>query len=90
MLKCSNPNNVSDVNNPYMFTGRRYDSEAGLYYYRARYYSPYIGRFIQTDPIGYEAGLNLYTYCGNNPLNWLDPLGLDKEKNKYLTKGVGK
>jgi len=45
------PRATSDVNNPYMFTGRNYDSKTGLYYYRARYYSPYIGRFLQTDPI---------------------------------------
>jgi RHS repeat-associated protein len=59
-----------------MFTGRQYDSETGLYYYRARYYNPYIGRFLQTDPIGYKGGLNLYTYCKNNPINLIDPLGL--------------
>jgi RHS repeat-associated protein len=66
------PNRVSNLNNPYMFTGRRYDSETDLYYYRARYYKPEIGRFLQTDPIGYLAGLNMYTYCGNNPLNWME------------------
>jgi len=60
-----------------MFTGRNYDSETGLYYYRARYYSSYIGRFLQTDPVGYAGGLNLYTYVGNNPLNWIDPFGLE-------------
>jgi uncharacterized protein RhaS with RHS repeats len=43
------PNRVSNVNNPYFFTGRNYDSETGLYYYRARYYSPYIGRFLQSN-----------------------------------------
>lgn len=43
------PSGVSDVNNPYLFTGRRYDSETDNYYYRARYYSPEIGRFLQTD-----------------------------------------
>lgn len=67
----------SVVGNPFMFTGRRYDSETGLYYYRARYYDPYIGRFLQTDPIRYAAGLNLYTYCGNNPVNFTDPYGLE-------------
>ncbi|NIP27199.1 MAG: hypothetical protein GWN67_28365, partial [Phycisphaerae bacterium] len=53
------PNTTSSLGNPYKFTGRRYDSEAGLYYYRARYYHPAIGRFLQADPIGYEAGMNL-------------------------------
>ncbi len=58
------------LGNPYMFTGRRFDLETGLYYYRARYYNPYIGRFLQTDPIGYG-----YGYCANNPMNYVDPSG---------------
>jgi len=69
----------STVGNPYMFTGRRLDAETGLYYYRFRYYDPYTGRFLQTDPIGYVGGLNLYQYCFNNPVNWLDPFGLTAE-----------
>jgi RHS repeat-associated protein len=69
---------ASDPNhpNPFLFTGRRYDSETGLYYYRARYYNPYIGRFLQTDPIGYGDGMNWYAYCANNPVGLLDRSGL--------------
>jgi RHS repeat-associated protein len=79
------PNGTSDVNNPYMFTGRRYDPEAGLYYYRARYYDYYTGRFLQTDPIGYAGGMNLYAYCWNNSVSFVDPLGLTYESNwNYL------
>jgi len=64
------------IGNPYMFTARRADDETALYYYRARYYAFDIGRFLQTDPIGYTGGLNLYAYCGNNPIVWIDPLGM--------------
>jgi RHS repeat-associated protein len=65
----SHPNRI-------MFTGREYDKETGLYYYRARYYNPQIGRFLQTDPIGYGSGMNMYSYCGNNSTNGADPTGL--------------
>ena len=79
---------TSAYNNSYMFTGRDYDTETGLYYYRARYYNPTIGRFLQPDPIGYAAGLNLYTYCGNNPVNWIDPYGL-KVNWREVARGTG-
>jgi len=66
-----------DHPNPYLFTGRRFDTETGLYYYRARYYHPEIGRFLQTDPIGYGDGMNVYAYCGNGPVGRIDPSGLE-------------
>ncbi len=69
----------SQIGNPYRFTGRRFDHETGNYHYRARSYDPARGRFLQRDPKGYIDGMGLYTYVGNNPLNWLDPFGLEKK-----------
>ena len=60
----------------YRYTGRRWDAETGLYFYRARAYSPALGRFLQADPIGTAGGINLYAYCGNDPVNRTDPTGL--------------
>jgi len=59
----------------YAFTGREWDAEIGLYYYRARYYDPKIGRFIGEDPVGYVSGPNPYSYVGNNPAIGTDPTG---------------
>jgi RHS repeat-associated protein len=64
---------------PYRFAGYRYDTETGLYYVRARYYSPSLGRFLQADPIGFADGRNLYAYVGNDPINFSDPSGLAAE-----------
>jgi len=58
------------------FTGQFYEQEADLYFYKARHYSPKLGRFLQNDPIGYDGGMNLYEYCGSDPVNFSDPLGL--------------
>jgi len=63
--------------NRFQYTGRENDG-TGLYYYRGRYYSPTLQRFISEDPIGFLGGINVYAYVGNNPLRYADPLGLDK------------
>ena len=60
----------------YAFTGREWDPEAGLYYYRARYYDPRAGRFISEDPIGFKGGVDFYLYVRNRPASLIDPLGL--------------
>ena len=62
------------IDNPFLYCGEYYDEESGLYYLRARYYDPEIGRFLTEDPV--HDGINWYVYCGNNPVNFIDPSGL--------------
>ncbi|TAF58198.1 MAG: DUF4114 domain-containing protein [Oscillatoriales cyanobacterium] len=65
------------VDSRYLFTGREFDEETGDYFYRARYYDGFSGRFIGEDPISFAAGdKNLYRYVGNSPVNATDPTGL--------------
>ncbi len=67
---------IPGTGNDLLYTGREYDRATQLYYYRARYYDPEIGRFISEDPLGFGAGINFYAYVGNNPINNNDPTGL--------------
>jgi RHS repeat-associated core domain len=63
--------------NAFQYTAREVDIETGLQYNRARYYDPSDGRFLSEDPIGFEGGINKYTYSLNNPIVFNDPTGLD-------------
>ncbi len=78
--------NPSSIDNPYLFNGRRYDSESGFYHYRTRYMDPRAGRFLTRDTIGIwgdrSALGNGATFASNNPWSKLDPFGLDPIKCK--------
>ena len=67
-------NETGTSDNTRKFTGKEFDADSNLYYYGARYYDPYIGRFTQRDPIG--DGVNWYAYVANNPLAFVDPTGM--------------
>jgi len=69
--------NDQTVTNSLRFQSRPYDAETGLYYFRARYYDPELGRFISEDPIGLDGGVNQYVFAKNDPINRSDPSGLE-------------
>jgi RHS repeat-associated protein len=71
---------------PYLFQGREFDQESGLYYYRARYYDPSVGRFLSEDPMAFAGSANFYSFVRNNPTNFLDPFGLRPCTDEWLDK----
>ena len=71
-----NTRSSSSYDNPYLYAGRRLDTESGFYYMRARYYDPQLGRFINRDPAKYIDGMNLYQYVQGGVPNYTDPTGL--------------
>jgi RHS repeat-associated protein len=78
------------VVNPYRYTGREFDTETGIYYYRARYYNPTTGRFLSEDPIRFEGGIDFYTYVSNSPLNDIDPSGFCESRAECVERAAQK
>ncbi len=80
VLNDANGNPQSAIGNRFLFTGREYIQELSIYDYRHRMYMPGIGRFLQSDPTGFDAGdMNLFRYCGDDPEDRSDPTGLESE-----------
>ena len=65
----------------FQYTGQAWIPELGMYYYKARFYSAKLGRFLQTDPVGYKGQVNLYAYVGNDPIGGRDPTGTQMLRN---------
>ena len=77
----------NSLTNAFQYSGREMDSETGLYYYRARYYDPSVGKFTSEDPIRFAgSGTNFYNYVFNNPANDVDPSGLDCKTFVFWTR----
>jgi len=77
------------LTNPFRFTARDFDTETNLQFSRARYFDPATGRFLSEDPVRFSGGANFYSYVSNNPVYWIDPLGLTEGSPSNLAKRTG-
>lgn len=78
---------IDQSGNPLRLPGQYFDAETGFHYNYFRYYDPGLGRYISSDPVGLEGGLNFYTYALSNPIVWADPSGLDVKWKGSITAG---
>jgi RHS repeat-associated protein len=81
-------NSTGSATNWFRYTARQFDSDTALYYYRARYYDPTVGRFISEDPIGFLGGPNFYRYASNRPTHFADPYGFSDRDVQTLISGI--
>jgi len=81
---------AGSLTNPFLYTARESDTETGLYYYRARYYDPSVGRFLSEDPTAFFEGPNFYGYVHNNPANLIDVEGMRAKRPDNLVSGTPK
>ncbi len=80
---------ISSIKMPLRHAGQYADDESGLFYNYYRFYDPKTGRYLRSDPIGLEGGLNTFGYVGGSPLHWIDPEGLNTTAINLAPTAIG-